>query len=449
MKQLNVPDLCRVLSTFLIAILLGSTTSVPVEAEGLRDKFKLGRNKDKDNNETPKVGVSSSPEVDAVPASPTTRRDVLFVTAPKHTTDIPPGSTIAFIEFNHIEHEFPEYLRTRRTVRTTDEIIEESSIQKTVESDFYNSNICARQVASALAQHLADLNLYKVVSRDRIESILKEQNFANSGRVDSTTSARLGKLIGADILIYGEVQLCVSNRMSYGAIAAALQSAGPEGKGGGFLNNVVETVKAFKPEKMRSFVLAQIQLIEAQTGKRVFTTSLAGEFTDKTNALQFDMKHRELIFRAADDLSNSFIDNFLSRPEASYIELYADSAWGFGAGIDLIQLGRCPRAEQYFSDIYAANRSAMKEDDVARLMYNHGVALMCSNRPEEALDRLWASMRLSNEEATLEAIEFANDTIDRGRHIKAENDSIILDVEEKMYPQSGGSTPSTIDTSGQ
>jgi hypothetical protein len=120
--------------------------------------------------------------------------------------------------------------------------------------------------------------------------------------------------------------------------------------------------------------------------------------------------------------------------------MYRDISFDFEKGIDLVQLGDCSRAEKVFNDLYLSHHHSMDEDHIARLMYNHAIALMCSNLPKKALDKLWASMRLSNNKATLKAITFTNDNIDRGRHIKGEGDPIIRDVEEKMYPASGSPT---------
>lgn len=43
----------------------------------------------------------------------------------------------------------------------------------------------------------------KVVERDRIQSLITEQGLAKSGSIDPQTAVRLGKLIGAQYMIYG------------------------------------------------------------------------------------------------------------------------------------------------------------------------------------------------------------------------------------------------------
>jgi len=437
MCQLKSFRWSRILGISMIGILLCLAPSGSTEARGIKDKLKKTFGK-KDPDEEPKTGVAAAAPGEAPPANVTGGRNVLLVSVPEHKAEIVEGSTIAFIDFHHIEHEIPAAFRDRRIVETEEHEGRPfgRDVYTRIEEEGYDSEVCARQVESALAQHLADLNKYKVVTREHIATVLEEQSFANSGSVDSATAVRLGELIGADVLIYGQVQLCISSAKDYEALANLAFQTGTSitGEKEGWLGNMLNAFKTLKPEHLRSFVLAQIQLISAETGKRIFTTSLMGEFEVKTNALAFDMGHRELIYRAADDLANGFIDDFLARREPLYVELYADSAWEFGTGIDLIQLGDCDRAEKHFLGVYSRNRWTMSEKDVAKLMYNHGISLMCSNRSEEALDRLWASLRLVNEPRTFAAIAFTNDILDRGRYITSEDDPIVSDVEQKLYP---------------
>ena len=45
----------------------------------------------------------------------------------------------------------------------------------------------------------------KVVERDKIDFILKELDLAQSGKVDKATAARVGKLLGAQLMVFGSV----------------------------------------------------------------------------------------------------------------------------------------------------------------------------------------------------------------------------------------------------
>lgn len=346
-------------------------------------------------------------------------RNVLLVSKPRHDVQVKPRATIAFIEFEHIS--------------------------KTIEYWKTHDAICAAQVAAAIAQHLADLNEFKVVTREHLGSVLSELTLIHSGSVNSAGAARLGELTGADILIYGQVQLCVpgepSNNSASSSASKEPQKEAPttdpvqilvEKNTKGTMRDLLGAFLNRKVENDRSFIQAQIQLIEAETGKRIFTSSLQGEFLRTKGKDSRDMSERELLARAADNLADNFIDDFLQRREPLYIGLYSGSSVDLDKGIDYIQLGDCPKAEQHFHDLYLQNKDRLKNKEIAKLMYNHGISLMCSNRPDEALSRLWASLRLLNNAVTFSTIAFTDDTIDRGRVIMAEPDPIIGDVREKL-----------------
>ena len=201
------------------------------------------------------------------------------------------------------------------------------------------------------------------------------------------------------------------------------------------LNIPIGGKKKDEKEKVRSAVIAHVELIESETGNQIFTTGLRGDFEANKEDLAYEMSDRELLARAADDLANSFIDSFLARREARFVGMYDNKALELDKGIDLVQLGDCAKAEVHFRNVYARYQAQLNDLDTAKIMYNHGISLMCSNRSAEAQARLWASLRLMNDTHTFEAIKFANDTIDRGRTIMAEDDSIIMDVMKKAEQQ--------------
>ncbi|NLK08240.1 MAG: hypothetical protein GX316_06010 [Firmicutes bacterium] len=60
-------------------------------------------------------------------------------------------------------------------------------------------------ITEALTDRLAELESVKVVERGRLHEIIEEQDFGQSGRVDTFTAAEIGRLLGADFLIMGTV----------------------------------------------------------------------------------------------------------------------------------------------------------------------------------------------------------------------------------------------------
>ena len=61
----------------------------------------------------------------------------------------------------------------------------------------------SKGIADVLITEMADNPAIKVVERDQLESILKEQNLAKSGDVDKATAVKIGKLLGVHHMIFG------------------------------------------------------------------------------------------------------------------------------------------------------------------------------------------------------------------------------------------------------
>lgn len=60
-------------------------------------------------------------------------------------------------------------------------------------------------ITQSLTDQLAKLSDVRVVERSRMDQIIEEQNFGQSGRVDSFSAAEIGRLLGADLLVFGTV----------------------------------------------------------------------------------------------------------------------------------------------------------------------------------------------------------------------------------------------------
>src|SRR5207253_4512426 len=46
---------------------------------------------------------------------------------------------------------------------------------------------------------------YSVIERKALDKILAEQNFSNSDRADSSTAAKIGRILGVDAIIIGSI----------------------------------------------------------------------------------------------------------------------------------------------------------------------------------------------------------------------------------------------------
>ncbi len=62
-----------------------------------------------------------------------------------------------------------------------------------------------RGASDMLTTELVKTGKFNVMERERIAAIIKEQNLGASGRIDTTTAARIGKIIGVEYIITGAI----------------------------------------------------------------------------------------------------------------------------------------------------------------------------------------------------------------------------------------------------
>lgn len=62
-----------------------------------------------------------------------------------------------------------------------------------------------RDLAGMLTNELASTGKFRVVERSKLAPVLDEQDLANSGRVSKSTGAKIGKLTGAQYLVFATV----------------------------------------------------------------------------------------------------------------------------------------------------------------------------------------------------------------------------------------------------
>lgn len=95
-------------------------------------------------------------------------------------------------------------------------------------------------LAQMLITDLASVETLRVVERDRLQAILDEHKLAASGKLDSKTAARIGKLLGARHLVLGSYfdvagSLRVDARLVDVETGAIVKSIGAQGKADEFL----------------------------------------------------------------------------------------------------------------------------------------------------------------------------------------------------------------------
>lgn len=72
-------------------------------------------------------------------------------------------------------------------------------------ADFQGSRRSGSQIATRVQAYLLETDYYDIVERDKLKQILDEQNLGMAGVVDEATAVEVGKLLGVDAMIFGEV----------------------------------------------------------------------------------------------------------------------------------------------------------------------------------------------------------------------------------------------------
>ncbi len=66
-------------------------------------------------------------------------------------------------------------------------------------------NSAMRGVSNMLTNQLVRDGSYILIERSRIDSVLSEQNLGQSGRIEATTAAQIGRILGVDAVVLGSV----------------------------------------------------------------------------------------------------------------------------------------------------------------------------------------------------------------------------------------------------
>lgn len=79
------------------------------------------------------------------------------------------------------------------------------AVMSSVQAMFGTSQDVGRGIADLLVNQLVNEGTYSVIERTALDKVLHEQNFSNSDRADATTAAKIGRVLGVDAIIVGDI----------------------------------------------------------------------------------------------------------------------------------------------------------------------------------------------------------------------------------------------------
>lgn len=117
----------------------------------------------------------------------------------------------------------------------------------------------ARGLTEMLTTALVEAGRFVVLDRKAIQQALSEQDFGYSGRVNPETAPQIGSVIGAQVLITGDITEFTYTRSSVAGNLSVLRSAAAQG------------------ERVKAMVALDLRLIDAVTGEVVFSKRVEGD----------------------------------------------------------------------------------------------------------------------------------------------------------------------------
>jgi curli biogenesis system outer membrane secretion channel CsgG len=119
-------------------------------------------------------------------------------------------------------------------------------------------------ISDLLVDRLTNDGTYRVIERNAISKVLAEQNFSNSSAVDSSTAAKLGKILGVDAIITGDIT----------TFGRDDQKQSAAGMGSGITGYALGHIGV---SKSKAIVAITARMIDANTGEVLASVSARGE----------------------------------------------------------------------------------------------------------------------------------------------------------------------------
>lgn len=81
-----------------------------------------------------------------------------------------------------------------------------ANVSKTgISYGLYSKNGASKGISNLLTNELVKDGTYILIERSKIEAILAEQNLGDSGRIEPTTAAQIGRVLGVDAVLIGSI----------------------------------------------------------------------------------------------------------------------------------------------------------------------------------------------------------------------------------------------------
>ena len=152
---------------------------------------------------------------------------------------------------------------------------EYGTVRSYVASIFGTDHDVGKGIADLIVQKLVEDGTYAVIERRAVDKIIAEQNLSNSDRADSTTAAKIGRILGVDAIVMGSITQFGRDDKSTGLGGGALSRVtGRYGLGG------------IKRTESKAVVGITARMVDTNTAEVLATAQGLGQSTRRgTNLL--------------------------------------------------------------------------------------------------------------------------------------------------------------------
>lgn len=79
------------------------------------------------------------------------------------------------------------------------------TVRSSVQTIFGTDSDVGKGISDLVIDQLLKEGTYRVIDREMLDKLIQEQNFSNSDRADPSTAAKIGRLLGVDTIVVGDV----------------------------------------------------------------------------------------------------------------------------------------------------------------------------------------------------------------------------------------------------
>ncbi|MFP4288618.1 MAG: CsgG/HfaB family protein [Bacteroidota bacterium] len=238
-----------------------------------------------------------------------------------------------------------------------------------------------------ITTRLVDVETFQVVDRQNINSLLREHNLSLSGMVDGDNAVEVGKLLGTNVLIFGNI-----HEDSYSEEITETEKTDEEGG----------RTYIVKERKGKYTLKTNIRLVEVSTGKILAARDFSSVKTAKTSARNEDppaIDRRSIYRQASQDVASQLVRMIAPYKENVKVSFEKDKQLHeLDVAIAQIKIGDWDDAIRTLQ--MAAMKNDLDDKTKAKAFYNYGLVILYDGQYENAIESFRRAMQLNPKKKT-------------------------------------------------